>query len=160
MCSPRSWSMNQRPTRFACSVTGSSDTTCPLASSRGGPQHRGRILVGQVVEEVDHQHEVEALALGHQLGRIDAPERMPLVAAAATSVLDVGAVEVDAEVAAARERRVLPDPAADVEDARLAVQQPPTGEQRPPPPVQPEAEVERGAARFPHDRTVEEAHSG
>jgi hypothetical protein len=91
-------------------------------------EHCHGSVVGEVVQEVDHQHEFEALALGDQLGCIDAAECVPFVAAAAARVLDVGAVEVDAHVAPVRERGVLADPAADVEHARVAVEHAPAGE--------------------------------
>ena len=112
-----------------------------------------------MVQEVDHQHEVEALGLGDELGCVDAAERVAVVAAPPLRVLDIGAVELDAEVPPVGERGVLADPAADVEDARLAVQQAPAAQQRPASPVEAETEVERGPAGLPDERTVEDAHS-
>ena len=130
----------------------------PRGELARGREHRGRRGIREVVQEVHHQDEVEALALRHELGGVHAPERVSLVAAAPARVVDIRAVQVDAQVAAARERGVLADPATDVEDARLAVEQPPAGEQCPAPPVEPEREVEPDAARLPHQRPVEDAH--
>ena len=150
--------MNQRPTRLSCSVTGSSETTCPAASSRAVASTVDGRVVGKVVEEVDHQDEVEAFALRDELGRVHAAERVPVVAATPARMLDVGAVQVDADVPARRQRGVLADSAADVEHARLAFEQPPPREEGAAAPVEPEGEIEPDPARLPHERPVEDAH--
>ncbi len=76
MCSPRSCSMNHRPRRFCCSATGSKRDDAPPARARPAASRTAtEVSSEQVVQEVDHQGQVEPLVLAREVDRVEALER-------------------------------------------------------------------------------------
>lgn len=72
-------------------------------------------------------------------------------------VSDVACVQVNTYVGTLGDRRVLADPASQIEDGRAAIDNSPAAQERDSPAIQAEGDIQAHARALPDDRTVEDA---